>query len=112
MAEELTKAAVITDGVFQGNTSQHAAGNYAVGVDYANRLVIIENESNRHEMFLPGTISDQGSDHPALVFHRLGDSYFLREAKVAGGDVSFSVRNAEMRLTQSASPDQAIVALR
>jgi hypothetical protein len=108
-ADETVKANIPFN--FYAGNQVMPAGTYSVGVDYANHLVIIRDQSDRHEMFLPGIMSDKGTEKPELVFDRLGDSYFLRDLKAVDAHVSFPIRKAEMRLASGGSLTEAIVAL-
>ena len=56
----------------------------------------------------------QTDDSPRLVFHRYGDSYFLREVRLAG-NTGFSLpetrqeRDAQERIAARATPDVIVV---
>jgi hypothetical protein len=61
--------------------------------------------------------SDRRDDNPRLVFHRYGDSYFLREVRLPG-NVAMSLpetaveRDAAERVASHASPDVVVIAAR
>jgi len=96
---------------FYAGSLMMPAGTYSVGFDALNNIAIIRDDSGHHEMFLLGMSSTQGTDTPKLVFDHLGDSYFLRDLDAFETDVSFPVRNAEMKLARNGSGNEVVVAM-
>ena len=96
---------------FYAGSLMMPAGTYSVGFDALNNIAVIRDDSGRHEMFLLGMSSTQGTDTPKLVFDHLGDSYFLRDLDAFETDVSFPVRNAERKLARNGSGNEVVVAM-
>jgi hypothetical protein len=96
---------------FYAGSSMMPAGTYSVGFDSLNNVAIIRDDADSHEVFLLAMSSTQGTDTPKLVFDHVGDSYFLRDLDAFETDVSFPVRNAEMKLARSSSGSEVVVAM-
>ena len=106
---EMAKANIPFD-FYAGNTMM-PAGTYTIGFDSLNKVAIIRDDTDRHEMFLLGMASEQGTDTPKLVFDHLGNSYFLRNLEAFETDVSFPVPKAEMKLARGGSLNEVVVAM-
>src|SRR5438270_11065808 len=95
---------------FYAGRQQMPAGTYDFKLDSGSGNVQITDEA-RHGMFLLGTDNDGNRvSNPSLVFDHLGDGYFLRTIETSGGNITFSVKNAEKRLALNASASEVVVA--
>ena len=55
------------------------------------RTLMVHNQAAKMALFAPTSLDStkQASDHYALVFHKLGDKYFLAEIKLAGSNAIY-----------------------
>jgi hypothetical protein len=98
---------------FYVGDQQKVAGNYEVGVDVANRVIVIRDHNGRNGSFLTGIVGDTGRGaQPIMAFDHVGDSYFLRDVKTTDTDVSFPTQKLERELiARNNSAEQVVVAL-
>jgi len=72
------------------------AGDYQVGIDQTfGRISVTASDLSTSHYLLPHRISASGTDlqeaRVALVFHRYGDTYFLREVWRNGREQGFAI---------------------
>jgi hypothetical protein len=72
-------------------------GRYTLTVDVpGNRLVVMDqNGVAMAGLFMSKVYAPALRSHPVLVFHRYGDSYFLRQIKTQATDITMPVQKAE-----------------
>ena len=72
------------------------AGGYYVGIDQTfGRIIVTATDLSRSHFVLPRRVTSSGNDlqeaRVALIFHRYGDTYFLREVWRNGREQGFVI---------------------
>ena len=80
------------------------AGHYVVSVDVPSRRVVLNDYDRRYinTVFLTGLVIPQGLNQTALVFHKYGEQYFLREVRTPASSVTMPISQSERFVKRAA----------
>ena len=106
--DQVVKADVPFD--FYAGKQKMPAGSYTLSFDFGSNNVEIM-DGDGHGMFLLRSgIDNNKSPGAALLFDKLGDTYFLKTLETSDVDITFSISNAEKKLAVNTSATPVVVA--
>lgn len=106
--DEFVKANVPFD--FYAGKQKMPAGSYTLKFDFESDNVQIM-DADGHGMFLlRREIDNHKFSAAALLFDKLGDTYFLKTLETSDVDITFSISDAEKRLAANTSATPVVVA--
>jgi len=94
---------------FYAGTQKMPVGTYYFALDLATHTITVSDSVGHNHRFLMGIPAGDGSNKTALLFDRLGSSYFLEEFESNLQDVSFPVQKAESSKVSHTASGQVVV---
>jgi hypothetical protein len=98
---------------FTIDKTSYAAGNYDIqALNTSSQALVLSSDKQRRALVLPHACAKmQGAEDTVLVFHRVGDEYFLYQIWVAGSDMGreFTAPKREARLARNGEKSQEII---
>lgn len=82
---------------FQVNDKSLPAGDYVVNLDVPSHRITVNGETGEqvNTLFMTCIHPAQFDNRSALVFHKYGEDYFLRQVQTPGSSVSMPVSRVE-----------------
>lgn len=97
---------------FTIDKTSYAAGNYDIQALNTSPALLLSSDKQRRSLVLPHACAKmQGAEDTVLVFHRVGDEYFLYQIWVAGSDTGreFAAPKREAQLARNGEKSQEII---
>ena len=98
---------------FTIDKTSYAAGNYDIrALSTISEALLLSSDKERRALVLPHACTKmQGAKDTVLVFHRVGDEYFLYQIWVQGSDMGreFPAPQREAQLARNGEKSQEII---